>query len=72
MHNTIVHHPLASDRSAAPAQLPSVYTLGMMFCGVEDPFDQFKSTVLDGLPFSFLCTCLFAGHRKQVLMATDK
>ena len=44
MHNAIAHHPLTDaqlvpePRSAPPGQLPPVYILGVMFCGMEYPF----------------------------------
>ena len=44
MHNAIAHHPLTDaqlvpkPRSVPPSQLPPVYILGMMFCGMEYPF----------------------------------
>lgn len=47
MHNTAAHHLLTDSqsapeqRSAAPNQLPPVYTLGRIFCGMEYSFGQF-------------------------------
>ena len=44
MHNAIAYHPLTNaqlvpePRSAPPGQLPPVYIVSMMFCGMENPF----------------------------------
>lgn len=68
MHNTIAHQLLTNVQliseqlSAALSQLPTVYVLGMIFCGTEHPFGWFKPAVLAVVSPSFLCTCLIAEH----------
>lgn len=64
LHNTFAHHLLTDALIVLLANSPPVYVQGMMLCGMEYPFSQFRSPVLAMLSPSFLCTCSMSENRK--------